>query len=123
MSKKVFTKISETTFKVEEERHLEDVIDTAKQFEQMAGVVSKMRQVVSQVSQFKTNFNGYVDWYNTWVDILTDAKDTVKLAIKVPERIELSEGYKLEDIDINKLPRIDIRLDIEEEDVKEEVTE
>jgi len=123
MSKKVFTKISETTFKVEEERHLEDVIDTARQFEQMAGVVSKMRQVVSQVSQFKTTFNGYVDWYNTWVDILADAKDTVKLAIKVPERIELSEGYKLEDIDINKLPSIDIRLDIKEEDVKEEVTE
>ena len=109
MSKKIYEKVDEVTFKVQETKTLKDTVECAKTFEQMAWAINKIKQIVWQLEQQKTQVKQVIRWYNEWVDILTEAKDTVKLAITVPAKIDLEEDFKLDDIDITKLPKIDIK--------------
>jgi hypothetical protein len=88
-NKRVYTKINETTFKVDELRELTDTIEVGQTLTNMAGAISKLRSYVGNVAQLKAEFENAVKWYNLWVDILAEAKEQVKLAVKVPEKFEL----------------------------------
>ena len=41
-----------------------------------------------------------VEWYNTWADILNEAKDKCKLAFKKLDKIKLADVLLLENLDI-----------------------
>lgn len=115
---KTYTKVNETTFTVEETKTLKDQVDAKAQFELMAQQVSRVKSIVGQVKQNRDLIEKTVNWYNTWVDILNDAKKSCHLAYKELEKITLPEGWTVENIDLSKLPKIDIARDEETDEEK-----
>ena len=109
---KTYEKLSETSFKVSETKKLESEINVLNQLENMASQLSWIKKIIWQAKQLKETVINTVEWYNTWADILNEAKDKCKLAFKKLDKIQLVDDFVLEDLDIEQLPKIDIRKDI-----------
>ena len=109
MGTRKFTKVNERVFKVEETKTFKNTIDTTVVFKNLANGVNKMKEILGLAAEQKSEYQQAVKWYNDWVQILIDANDAVKLAIKIPEFIKLPEVFKIDDVDIEKLPKIDIK--------------
>jgi len=107
---KEYKKIDEMTFEVKETKELKDTIDVKAQLELLAQQASRIRSIIWQVKQNRDIVSKTIDRYNTWVDILNEAKEKCHLAFKELEKIELPEDFKLEDLDPEKdFPKIDIK--------------
>jgi len=119
---KIYTKVNETTFTVEETKTLKDNVDAKAQFELMAQQISRVKSIVGQVKQNRDLIEKTVNWYNTWVDILNEAKANCHLAYKELEKITLPEGWTVENIDLSKLPKLDIKRDEEMNEEKATLT-
>jgi len=109
--KKTFKKISETKFRLDEVKNFGNDIDCIQVMQQLTAGVNQIKQMVWQAVQGKAQIKQVVAWYNWWVEVLKEAKETVKLAIKVPPTIELWDDFDASAIDLTKLPVIDITLD------------
>ena len=114
MSNRKFEKVNDMTFKVEETKTAKDTIEVSTTLNNMAQIVGAIAKVVAENDSKKEQIKAQVKWYNMWVDILSEAKASVKLAFKVPEKIELGDGFTMEDIDITKLPKMDIKMEVKE---------
>ena len=119
---KIYTKVNELSFTVEETKTLKDTIDAKAQFELMAKQVSRIKSIVGQTVQSKDLISKTVERYNTWVDILNEAKANCHLAYKELDKIVLPENWTVENIDLSKLPKIDIKRDEELDQEKETLT-
>jgi len=115
MSKRTFTKVDEMTFTVEETKTAKDTIKVSDTLANMAQIVGAIKKEVADIWPKKDQVNKWVEWYNMWVDILAEAKEDVKLGFSLPKKIELGEDFTLEGIDIAKLPTIDIKLNVTED--------
>jgi len=119
---KLYTKVDETHFTVEETKTLKDQVDAMAQFTLMAQQISRVKSIVGQVKQNRDLIEKTVNWYNTWVDILNDAKKSCHLAYKELEKITLPEDRTVENIDLSKLPKLDIKRDEEMDEEKATLT-
>lgn len=119
---KIYTKVNELSFTVEETKTLKDTIDAKAQFELMAKQVSRIKSIVGQTVQSKDLISKTVERYNTWVDILNEAKANCHLAYKELDKIVLPENWTVENIDLSKLPKIDVTRDEEMDQEKETLT-
>ena len=70
LGEKIYTPIDETSFKLEETRHLETTVNVPDQLNNIAGVVSQMKSYVAQVQTLKAKFVSCVKWYNEWQKII-----------------------------------------------------
>lgn len=108
---KNYKKIDEITFEVSEVKELKDTINVPAQLELLAQQMWRIKSLVWQAKQSKEIINKTVERYNTRVDILNTAKSECHLAMKELEKIELLEDFVVENIDVEKLPKIDIHRD------------
>lgn len=88
---KIYTKVNEMGFTVEETKTLKDTIDVKAQLNLLAQQCGRVKSIVAQVRQNKDLIAKTVEWYNTWVDILNEAKATCHLAYKELDKIKLPE--------------------------------
>ena len=71
---KTYEKLTETSFKVSETKKLEAEINVLNQLENMASQLSWIKKIIWQAKQLKETAINTVEWYNTWADILNEAK-------------------------------------------------
>lgn len=108
---KTYTKLSTTSFKVSETKTLESNIEALKQLEAMASQLSAIKKIIAQAKQLKENVIQTVEWYNTRVDILNEAKENCWLSYKRLEKVILDKEFVLEELDVESFPKIDIKKD------------
>jgi len=75
MSERTYTKVDEFTFKVEEDRHLEETMSIDKQFNYLMQLCNGMRDCVKNANEFQDKFVQFVKTYNWYVDMLSEAKE------------------------------------------------
>ena len=73
--KRTYTKIDEFTFKVEQDKHLEETMTIDKQFNYLAQCLNGLRECVKNANEFQEKFVKIVETYNFYVDLLQEAKD------------------------------------------------
>ena len=119
---KIYTKVNELSFTVEETKTLKDTIDVKAQLDLLTQQCGRIKSIVAQARQNKDLIAKTVEWYNTWVDILNEAKANCHLAYKELDKIVLPENWAVENIDLSKLPKIDVTRDDEMDQEKETLT-
>lgn len=107
-SKRIYTKIDETTFKVEQDRHLEEEMKVADQLNVLAQLLNNMKQCVAQANDYQEKFVKIAESYNTFVDILQEAKDSCGYKYKLPAKIEIPDCFDIIEVKIENLPSVDI---------------
>ena len=112
---KIYTKVNEMSFKVEETKTLSDTIDVTAQFEMLAQNMGRLKSIVAQAQKNRDLVSKTVEWYNTWVDILNEAKETCHLAYNKLDPIVLPGEWTVENLDIEKRPKINIKRDENEQ--------
>ena len=123
---KTFKKVSETVFHLDETKDYSNDYDWIQVLSNLTQWVNEIKQQIAVAQKTKSQVNKLITLYNGWVDLLEEAKDKVKLAIKIPARLDFWDDYDVAAIDISKLPVIDIKLDTPVEptlDVAQEKTE
>lgn len=106
--KRIYTKIDETTFKVEQDRHLEEDMKIADQLNVLAQCLNNMKQLVAEANELQNRFVKVAEWYNTFVDILQEAKDSCWYDYKLPAKIEIPDCFDIIEVKIENLPSVDI---------------
>lgn len=115
---KIYTKVNELSFTVEETKTLKDTIDVKAQLDLLTQQCGRIKSIVAQARQNKDLIAKTVEWYNTWVDILNEAKETCHLAYTKLSKIVLPENWTVENIDLDKLPKITVARDEETDQEK-----
>jgi len=110
MSERTYTKIDEMTFKIEEDRHLEEEMKIDEKFNYVASLLNWLRECVSNANQFQDKFVKIVETYNRYVDMLAEAKEKCWYTFKLPERIELPDCFNIIDVKIENIPKVDFKL-------------
>ena len=72
LGEKIYTPVNETSFKLEETRHLETTVNVPDQLNNIAGVLSQMKKIVADAQQLKARFISCVKWYREWQKILAE---------------------------------------------------
>lgn len=108
MDGKTFTRIDNLTFKLEEDKHLEENIDSVNMLNNLAQAVNKMRQCIVGANKMQDDFVKYCEWYNYRVDVLSEAKEKCGLEIKVPEKIDLPSCFSIIEAKLENLPKIEV---------------
>ena len=62
--KRTYTKIDEFTFKVEQDKHLEETMTIDKQFNYLAQCLNGLRECVKNANEFQEKFVKIVETYN-----------------------------------------------------------
>ena len=110
MSERTYTKIDEFTFKVEEDRHLEETMSIDKQMNYLAQCLNSLRECVKWANEFQDKFVKIVETYNRYVDMLQEAKDSCWYDFKLPEKIELPDCFSIIEVKIENIPTVDFKL-------------
>ena len=110
MSERTYTKIDEFTFKVEEDRHLEETMSIDKQMNYLAQFLNSLRECVKWANEFQDKFVKIVETYNRYVDMLQEAKDSCWYDFKLPEKIELPDCFSIIEVKIENIPTVDFKL-------------
>ena len=105
---RTYWKIDWTHFKVSEVKELSSDIDIYEKFSEMASRINEIRKIVADSKAKKDLIIRCADVYNTRVEIIEEAKKECELDIKIPAKVELPEGFHIEDLDLESLPKIDI---------------
>jgi len=121
--KKTFKKLSETSFQLDEVKSFSNKVNCIQIMQQLTAGVNQIKQMVWQAIQGKAQVKQVIAWYNSWVDVLAEAKEKVKLAIAIPEKINFGKDFDVTNIDLTKLPKIDIKLGEPKEEKKIEPVE
>lgn len=110
MSERTYTKIDEFTFKVEEDRHLEETMSIDKQMNYLAQCLNSLRECVKWANEFQDKFVKIVETYNRYVDMMTEAKEKCWYDFKLPAKIELPDCFSIIEVKIENIPTIDFKL-------------
>lgn len=108
--KRTYTKIDEFTFKVEQDKHLEETMTIDKQFNYLAQCLNGLRECVKNANEFQEKFVKIVETYNFYVDLLQEAKDECWYEYKLPEKIELPDCFDIIEVKIENIPTVDFKL-------------
>ena len=106
-SERTYSKVDDFTFKIEQDRHIEETTDLWLQLNACAKFLNAMKQCVDNAKQNQDAFKIALERYNLTVDILEEAKDELKLNVVIPEKIEICDDFNLLDVDVAKLPSIE----------------
>lgn len=106
---KKFTKIDNLTFKLEEDKHLEENIDAVAMLNNLAQAVNGMRQCISEANKMQDKFIKYCEWYNARVEILEKAKEECDLDIEVPVKIDLPDCFSIIEAKMENLPKVKVK--------------
>ncbi len=107
--KRIYTKIDETKFKVEQDRHLEEDMNIADQLNVLAQCLNNMKQCVAQANDYQSKFVKIAESYNRYVDILQEAKDSCGYNYKLPAKVEIPDCFDIIEVKIENLPSVDIK--------------
>jgi len=109
---KIYTKIDETSFKLEETRHLETTVNVPDQLNNIAGVVSQMKSMIVQANWLREKFISCVKWYREWQKIVATWIEKAEIPMNAPEELDITDeeldALILETFDIERLPKIEI---------------
>lgn len=106
-SERTYSKVDDFTFKIEQDRHIEETTDLWLQLNACAKFLNAMKQSVDNAKQSQQAFKLALERYNLTVDILNEAKEKLDLNVVVPEKIEVCDDFNILDVDIAKLPLIE----------------
>lgn len=106
--KRIYTKIDEATFKVEQDRHLEEEMKVADQLNVLAQLLNNMKQCVAQANDMQSKFVKLAESYNVFLDIMQEAKDSCWYSYKLPAKIEIPDCFDIIEVKIENLPSVDI---------------
>lgn len=106
--KRTFEKVDELTFKITETQDVSENIDAIAQLNNLAQALNKLRQLTATANKAQDEFVKRVDWYNEWRSILLEAKEKLHLAISIPDEIKLPSCFSIIEVDIEKLPKVDV---------------
>lgn len=112
-----FKKINETTVELHSVTENVETLDCLQSLEMMTKQANQMRQMVAQANQLPKQFWEIVARWNRMVKLLNDANKEVKLAITVPEPIELPNDFDLTKFNIKSIPTVKITNKANKEDV------
>lgn len=111
--KKIYTPVNETSFKLEETRHLETTVSVPDQLNNIAGVLSQMKKIVADAQQLKARFISCVKWYREWQEILAEWIEKGNIPMNAPVKMDITdeelEKLVIEDFDIERLPKIEVK--------------
>lgn len=109
---KIYTKIDETSFKLEETRHLETTVNVPDQLNNIAGVVSQMKKLVEDAKALRSRFVSCVKWYKEWQKIIATWIEKAEIPMNAPKELDITdeelETFVLENFDIERLPEIEV---------------
>lgn len=110
---KIYTPVDETSFKLEETRHLETTVSVPDQLNNIAGVLSQMKKIVADAQQLKARFISCVKWYKEWQKILAEWIEKGNIPMNPPVEMDITdeelEKLVIEDFDIERLPKIEVK--------------
>lgn len=108
----IYTPIDETSFKLEETRHLETTVNVPDQLNNIAGVVSQMKNLVAQVQTATGKFVSCVKWYREWQKIIATWIEKGWIPMEAPKELDITdEELKTLDLmkfDVERLPKIEV---------------
>lgn len=109
---KIYTKIDETSFKLEETRHLETTVNVPDQLNNIAGVVSQMKKLIEDSKALRSRFISCVKWYREWQKIIATWIEKAEIPMNAPKELDITdeelETFVLENFDIERLPEIEV---------------
>lgn len=106
-SKRTYTKVDDFTFKIEQDRHIEENTTIWVQLNACAKFLNAMKQCVDNAKQSQAQFKVALERYNLTVDILNEAKKELWLNMAIPEKVEICDDFSIIDVDIEKIPSIE----------------
>ncbi len=106
--KRTYTKIDEFTFKVEQDRHLEEEMKIDEKLNVLAQLLNNMRSCVSGANEYQEKFVKIAETYNWYVDMLQEAKDELWFKYKLPAKIEIPDCFDIIEVNIENIPTVDI---------------
>lgn len=109
-SKRTYTKIDEFTFKVEEDRHLEENMNIADKMNYLAQCLNWLRECVKWANEFQDKFVKIVETYNRYVDMLEEAKKECWYDFKLPKKIELPECFDIIEVKVENIPTVEFKM-------------
>ena len=108
MSKRTYKKIDELTFRYEEDKHFDIKVDAVQMLQTLANAINDLKFLVKQANEAQAKFVKVVDWYNTVREILEEANNSLKLAVKVPPKIEIPDCFDIIEVKVENLPKVEI---------------
>lgn len=107
-SKRTYSKVDDFTFKVEQDRHIEEVMPIDKELNYVAQLLNGLRECVAQANQAQDKFVKIVEIYNTHCDILEEAKKECWFDYKVPQKIDIPDCFSIIEVKLENIPKVDI---------------
>lgn len=104
----IYTKLEDGKFRVERDQHAVSEIAPLEQFKLLAQAMNQIKWLIQQAKNAQLQVWQYVERYNTWVEILNNAKEKCDLDYKKLDAIDPELLKNLIDCDVEKLPHIDI---------------
>ena len=108
--KRTYTKVDEFTFKVEEDRHLEETMKIDEKFNYLAQLLNWLRECVKNANEFQDKFVKITETYNWYVDMLQEAKDKCGFEYKLPEKITIPDCFDIIEVKMENIPTVDFKL-------------
>lgn len=113
--KRTYSKVDDFTFKIEQDRHIEETTSIAVQLNACAKFLNAMKQCVANAKQNQEAFKIALERYNLTVEILNEAKNELNLDVKIPEKVEICDDFNILDVDIEKIPSVEWIFDWKQE--------
>ena len=107
-SKRTYTKIDEFTFKVEQDRHIEENMTVDWEMNYVAQLLNWMRECVRNANQMQDKFLKLVEVYNVHREILEEAKKECWYDYKIPAEIDIPDCFSIIEVKIENIPKVDI---------------
>lgn len=106
--KRTYTKIDEFTFKVEQDRHLEEEMKIDEKLNVLAQLLNNMRSCVTGANEYQEKFVKTAEAYNSFLDIMQEAKDECWFDYKLPAKVEIPDCFDIIEVKIENIPTVDI---------------
>lgn len=108
-SKRTYTKIDDFTFKVEQDRHLEEKMNIHDKLNVLAQLLNNMKQCVIWANEYQEKFVKVAESYNTFLEIMQEAKDECWFDYKLPAKIDIPDCFDIMEVKVENLPTVDIK--------------
>ena len=109
-SKRTYTRIDEFTFKVEQDRHLEEEMKIDQKMNYLAQCLNWLRECVKWANDFQEKFVKIVETYNRYVDMLEEAKKECWYDFKLPKKIDLPDCFDIIEVKIENIPTVEFKM-------------
>ena len=109
-SKRTYTRIDEFTFKVEQDRHLEEEMKIDQKMNYLAQCLNWLRECVKWANEFQDKFVKIVETYNRYVDMLEEAKKECWYDFKLPKKIDLPDCFDIIEVKIENIPTVEFKM-------------